>query len=636
MYLIPEPQQVRFEEGIYTITFDKKIVLDSACSPNVFAYGELLQKELRARSGYGLALTKGASKKGAVHLAIDPALKEEEYRLTISEEGVKIKGSGDKGLLYGVQTLRQIIRQSGARLPFVSIHDFPQINNRGFYHDVTRGRIPTLSYLKGLADQMAFYKMNQLQLYIEHSYLFEDLSEVWRDDTPLTAQEIMELDAYCRKLGIELVPNISCFGHLYKILRTKSYEHLCELPEPRKAPFGFYDRMAHHTIDVTNEESLTFIKGLIEEYMPLFTSEYFNIGGDETFDLGKGKSRGKAEQVGVKRLYMDFIKEICEFVVQKGKKPMFWGDIICEFPECIKELPEQTICLNWGYEKYQSDESTKKLAQAGAVQYCCPGVSGWNQMVNRLDVAYENIRRMCSYAVQYQAIGVLNTDWGDYGHINHPDLGIPGRIYGAAFAWNRNIPDFEEINRRISRIEFGDKSETFVSVLAEISHNWVFKWEDAVRYREKKSAALTESELKGIKESKESNEAEGIGESQGVKEFGEIGESQGIIDSLEELKRLADKLRGMTPDLPKRTNELIHAALVAIRGMELLQQIGAAISAHDYGTEPVLPVNYALLAGELEDWFMYYKEIWRTVSKESELYRIQDMIFWYADLMRSY
>ncbi|NBJ92696.1 glycoside hydrolase family 20 zincin-like fold domain-containing protein [Parablautia muri] len=604
MYLIPEPQEIRFGEGTYTLTFDKKIVLNSACSLNAFTYGELLQKELKACTGYGLNLTKGASKKGAVWLTINPLMEEEEYGLEISEDGARIEGSGDKGLLYGVQTLRQIIRQTGAKLPFVSIHDFPQIQNRGFYHDVTRGRIPTLSYLKGLADQMAFYKMNQLQLYIEHSFLFENLSEMWRDDTPLTAQEIMELDAYCRKMNIELVPNISCFGHLYKLLRTKSYEHLCELPEPRKAPFGFYDRMAHHTIDVTNEESFTLIKSMIEEFMPLFTSEYFNIGGDETFDLGKGKSSRKAEQVGVKRLYMDFIKEICEFVVQKGKKPMFWGDIICDFPECVKELPVETICLNWGYEEDQSDESAKKLAQAGAVQYCCPGVNGWNQMVNRLDVAYENIKRMCSYAVKYHAIGVLNTDWGDYGHINHPDLGIPGRIYGAAFAWNRNIPDFEEINRRISRIEFGDKSEKLVCVLAEISHNWVFKWEDAVRYRERKSDAFTNKELIGTKE------------------------------ALEKLDDLADRLRSMTPGLPERTNGLVHACLVAIRGMKLIQKIGVVISARDYKTEPLLAVDGPLLAGELEEWFLFYKELWRSVSKESELYCIQDLIFWYADLLR--
>lgn len=90
---------------------------------------------------------------------------------------------------------------------------------------------------------MAFYKLNQLQLYVEHSFLFENLSEVWRDDTPITPQEILELDKYCRKLNFELVPCISTFGHLYKILRTKNFGHLCELPDVRNVPFSFVDRM---------------------------------------------------------------------------------------------------------------------------------------------------------------------------------------------------------------------------------------------------------------------------------------------------------------------------------------------------------------------------------------------------------
>ena len=77
-----------------------------------------------------------------------------------------------------------------------------QIPNRGFYHDVTRGRVPKLSFLKKMADRMAYYKMNQLQLYIEHTFLFRDFSEIWRDDTPLTAEEIMELDHYCLELSL--------------------------------------------------------------------------------------------------------------------------------------------------------------------------------------------------------------------------------------------------------------------------------------------------------------------------------------------------------------------------------------------------------------------------------------------------
>ena len=47
---------------------------------------------------------------------------------------------------------------------------------------------------------------------------------------------------------------------------------------------------------------------------------------------------------------------------------MFWGDIIVGFPEMIKELPKEIICLNWGYMWNQREEETKWMHEAGAVQ----------------------------------------------------------------------------------------------------------------------------------------------------------------------------------------------------------------------------------------------------------------------------
>ena len=58
------------------------------------------------------------------------------------------------------------------------------------------------------------------------------------DDTPLTAAEILELDRYCAERGIELVPSLSCFGHLYKVLSSQGYSHLCELEDSEKMPFS--------------------------------------------------------------------------------------------------------------------------------------------------------------------------------------------------------------------------------------------------------------------------------------------------------------------------------------------------------------------------------------------------------------
>ena len=92
---------------------------------------------------------------------------------------------------------------------------------------------------------------------------------MWRDETPLTAEEIRELDAYCAKLHIELVPSIATFGHLYMLLSTKSYGDLCEFPDSWKEPFSFWDRMQHHTVDVSGGRAIELIKAMIEEYMAL-------------------------------------------------------------------------------------------------------------------------------------------------------------------------------------------------------------------------------------------------------------------------------------------------------------------------------------------------------------------------------
>lgn len=87
----------------------------------------------------------------------------------------------------GVQTLRQLIIQYGSSLPCLYIEDYPALSVRGWFMDVTRGRIPKMTYLKELADRCSLYKINQLHLYIEHTFLFDGLSEVWRRYTAYNA-----------------------------------------------------------------------------------------------------------------------------------------------------------------------------------------------------------------------------------------------------------------------------------------------------------------------------------------------------------------------------------------------------------------------------------------------------------------
>lgn len=616
MYLLPQPQNIVTHEGYFLLTIDCRIDIVPSCPAETFTYARKLQQELAELTGYPLCITRSCETGRGITLCLDPSCdRKEAYQLSISQDGIRLTGGSLSGLFYGMQTLIQIVQQSGPCVPCMEISDSPALPVRGFYHDVTRGRIPTLAQLKKLADKMARYKMNQLHLYIEHSFLFRDFSEVWRDDTPLTAQDILELDAYCRERFIDLVPSIASFGHLYKVLRTHSYRHLCELSDTAEEPFGFVDRMRHHTLDVSNPDSLALVKKMIDEYLPLFSSDYFNIGADETFDLGKGRSKNLADTCGTSRLYIDFVRELCEHVVSYGKIPMFWGDIICNSPELIHELPKQTICLNWGYEADVDETSTRKLSEAGATIYNCPGVSGWDQLVNQIGVSYENIRRMASYGYKYHAAGLLTTDWGDCGHINHPDFSVTGMIYGAAFSWNSSPLSMEDLNKRISVLEFTDASEKLLSLLAAISGEQLFTWRDLVDFMEGKSAAQpTDENILPLKKNSD------------------LADTPQILAKLD---HLAEDLYRILPSLEIRIRPSIKPYLTAIKGLQLIHRTGILLSAYEYRTGPVLHVDPLDLAVEWEYWLMDYKEDWRKVSRESELYRIQNVIFYYADYLRN-
>ncbi len=609
MYIIPKPKKLENKEGKFFISHRTRIVLDPQIRESEGVFISLVGECAAKWAGIRPAAVKGAQKKGDIYLAIVPGPEGQGYRLGITEEGIEVKGGSGQGLMYGVQTLCQIIEQCGGVLPCLTINDQPDIPHRGYYFDQTRGRVQKLPYLKKLADLLSRYKINEFQLYIEHTYMFEGFSEMWRDETPLTAEEILELDAYCRERYVELVPSLSSFGHLYKLLSTKSYGHLCEMEDSEKQPFSFSDRMAHHTVNVSDQRVLPMVKGMLKEYMALFTSNKFNLCADETFDLGKGKSKALADEKGVHRIYIDYVKDLCNFLVEEGKQPMFWGDVIVGEPELVKELPEEVICLNWGYAPNQREDESRKMAETGVKQYLCPGVCGWNEWMNLIENSYLNITRMCSYAQKYKAIGILNTDWGDHGHINNPDYSVPGIIYGAAFSWNHENISFEEINRQISKVEFKDSSEQVLGLLAKIPENSRFEWWNAVINYENRELGANEMEMRNLER------------------FEDV---EKIRKSDAALVEISEQLRANGVNMDSSARSQIGNYIVTIEGIRIFNEIGLALAEENKGK----PVERPELADRLEVWFMSYKEQWRSTSREGDLHHISDIIFWYADLLR--
>ena len=111
--------------------------------------------------------------------------KSESYHMNITKNSITIDADSAAGAFYAIQTLRQLFMQ--APVPCLSIEDTPDFAHRGFYHDITRGRINTLSSLKELVDTLALMKINSLQLYVEHTYGFDELIDVVKENGCITA-----------------------------------------------------------------------------------------------------------------------------------------------------------------------------------------------------------------------------------------------------------------------------------------------------------------------------------------------------------------------------------------------------------------------------------------------------------------
>ncbi len=383
---------------------------------------------------------------------IDASLPAQGYLLELDRGAITLRASDAAGFRYGEQTLAELRAAAGPRLPGLRIRDWPDFAQRGYLLDVSRDRVPTTDSLRRLVDRLARLRINQLQLYTEHTFAYRGHQAVWRDASPLTHPEIRELDAYCAARGVELVPNQNSFGHMERWLRHPDYRELAELPEGRAG------RPA--ACLAPDAESAAFVTELYRELLPCFSSRRVNIGCDETFELGRGRSRERCEREGRERVYLDFITRLFAYLRDRGREVQFWGDILGRRPDLARELPEGVAALVWGYEEpmdpaslpEQTRTTLERLGQpldwlegfgarirpfaaAGVPFLVCPGTSSWNSLTGRLSNALGNLRDAAERGLEAGARGMLITDWGDNGHWQPPIVSLAPLVYGAAVAW---------------------------------------------------------------------------------------------------------------------------------------------------------------------------------------------------------
>ena len=192
--IIPEPKKFELADGALDVA-GMPIVL-SLADVRIARAADTLRREIADACGVLPALRVGEQTPGCIYIVAGEDSSSDAYGITVDENGVAAAAIGGRGAFCAIQTLRQLVMLCGTAIPFCEIGDEPDYADRGFYHDVTRGRVPKLETLKALADELALYKYNSLQLYVEDAFAYAELDGVMSADEVLSADEIIALDGY--------------------------------------------------------------------------------------------------------------------------------------------------------------------------------------------------------------------------------------------------------------------------------------------------------------------------------------------------------------------------------------------------------------------------------------------------------
>ena len=333
--LVPLPDSLSWGENMFMIPETNTICYPEGGETAAAFLGELLKA-----ASVEAELTKGVNC-GNWNLVLNDSLSEslgeEGYRLNIGQDQVTIEGATAAGLLYGVQTLRQIfpaaveqhrVQKDTVLLRQVQLQDVPRFEWRGTMVDVARSFFG-LEYLKEHVDRMSLYKLNRLHLHLtdDQGWRIEiksrpKLTEIGGNSSVkegnsgfLTQEEYRELQAYASARNVMIIPEIDMPGHIYAALRSYpelNCEGLANLTPARATPPEPYKeyRVGWSKFCLEDSKTYDFVAEVLAELAAITTGPYIHIGGDEIEDP----------------LYEEFIVKADSIVRGLGKTSIGWEE----------------------------------------------------------------------------------------------------------------------------------------------------------------------------------------------------------------------------------------------------------------------------------------------------------------------
>lgn len=269
----------------------------------------------------------------------------EEFQISFGKD-IVVEASTARGAAWGLSSLgRKLV--DGSPLSG-KIRSKPDIQFRGLCLDVAR-RYHSPSTLRNLIRWAGIGKVSTVQLHLtdDQNWMLptETLKGVDRNNQhgrpAYTRAELTELQRFAEDRGVSVVPEIDLPGHSTLLVKHDPAVFQIQGSSGNCVNFG-------------SPQVRGKLKALIEETAKLFPkAPFIHIGGDEASYLNA--ENDPAMKLAMQRLgegmkpqdvFVDFIGELADHVINLGKTPIVWeGFHASEFAK--RRIPKRTMVMAW-------------------------------------------------------------------------------------------------------------------------------------------------------------------------------------------------------------------------------------------------------------------------------------------------
>jgi len=147
-----------------------------------------------------------------------------------------------------------------------------------------------------------------------------------------------------------------------------------------------------------------------------------------------------------------------------------YGDILLDQPEILSLIPKDIVIIDWHYRAVDNYPSTKIIRDAGFEYLVSPSV--WNFLstfpanINSLP----NIQYIVKAGLENESLGMINSNWGDYGAETFKEFVLYNYAWSAQCSWDYAQCDLNKFSHDYFYDFFGIDDERLSSIYETLSN----------------------------------------------------------------------------------------------------------------------------------------------------------------------